>query len=150
MSKFILSFILLVGQSGFADLTDFEKELKKYESFETRESFLEVAGIPYRRIEFNNSFYFLRLNQTVDSQPQHRVICSDRSELVGSQPARIQAEVKVTKRSGLFIEALKISCAGNILPALQIGFTIPSSSRDFFTNKKFIVFPFLGFYGELN
>ena len=143
-----LFFILFFNQISLAELSDFEKDLMIYQVKQTKETIVELNGHSYRKIEYNGKYYYLQLSQPMDSVHDYNVNCSDGETLDNEQPSRIYAETKLIQRSSLFIEALQVSCSGKILPALNVGFTLPDSPKSIFKNKKIIIFPQPGFYGE--
>jgi hypothetical protein len=146
--------MLIISQTTFAEPSDFELEIQSYQTnrnrdkFSTKESFVELAGVTYRRIEYQSKYYYLRTIQPNDPVQSFEVICNGANPVPKEQPSRIYTEVKLFERSSLFVEALTVSCSGQILQSLKIGFTLPDSPKDIFTNKKILLFPGPGFYGE--
>jgi hypothetical protein len=101
-------------------------------------------------IEFEGSLYYLRLmrpNNPVLSSDLH---CSGQTPIPAERPFQLEAGIKVSQRTKLFIEALKVSCTGKPSPEIRIGFTIPDSFLPKLKNKKLFFNPFGGlqFYGE--
>lgn len=145
---FIYAFIsFLYTHTLSAEPSDFELELSRYNKKETHESIIESEGILYRKIEFKGNYYYLQLRNPDDSTEPQKVLCSP-NHLKEENLARVYGEIKIVKRSSLFIEALKEACQSKPSAALKIGFTLPEKEKDTFKNKKIIIFPNFGVTGE--
>jgi hypothetical protein len=146
----IISFLVIIFSvlNSSAELSDFEKDLMIYKTHQTKETIVEKNGQTYRKIEYEGKFYYLQLSQPNEPNLNYDVNCKDNEININELPSRIYSEIKIIQRSSLFIDALKVSCTGKILPALRIGFTLPDSPKEFIKNKKIILFPQPGFYGE--
>jgi len=130
-----------------AEPSDFELELSKYNKRETKESIVESDGILYRKIEFKGDYYYLELRNPDDPNQPQKVLCSD-NHLKNETLSRLYGEIKVMKRSSIFIDGLKEACQGKPNLNIKIGFTLPEKEKDVFKNKKVIIFPGLGFSGD--
>lgn len=137
----------LIGQ---AEKSDFELELSRYSKQETKESFVNIDGSIYRKIELEGSFYYLRLMQPNNPVIASDLHCTGQIPIPGERPFLVEAEVKVTQRTKVFIEGLKVSCSGKPSPEIRIGFAIPDSFLPKLKNKKLFINPLggVGFYGQ--
>ncbi len=153
MLHFILQkFMVLIFMTSvcWAEKSDFEVELEHYSKKETKESYVNIDGSIYRKIEFEGSYYYLRLMRPENPVLSSDLHCTGQSPIPAERPFQLEAGIKVTKRTKLFIEGLKVSCIGKLSPEIRVGFTIPDSFLPKLKNKKLFFNPFGGlqFYGE--
>jgi len=148
-AAFVLSFSLFHAK---AELSAFERALSTGSSLNTQESIVEIGGQRFRKIEFKNETYYLKLLQSEGTQSELVVLCneSEAARAGRGSPALVTAAVRVTKRTRLFIEGLRTVCDGGarraktvIAPDLQVGFMFDDSQdpKTVFRDRRITIDP---------
>ncbi|MDZ4660091.1 MAG: hypothetical protein SGJ18_00595 [Pseudomonadota bacterium] len=161
MATLFLFLLLFFLSLGFAE----EKKGEALQQFilentkvTTTETIVEVGGKKFRKLEVEGKTYSFQLYSPTDTDANLEFRCEKEGYL--DEKPRVLVARKVTKRTKLFVEGLKITCDRSekhngrgvlgIDPAIQIGFMLPEDPADLIKNKKIYITPFggAGFYGE--
>lgn len=139
----------------------FEKSLMMHYQISTSEKIVEMGGRKFRRVEFQNETFYLALQADLSSAADLLVLCGEKQAAAFNRgsAAHITLSAKITKRSRLFIEGLRMVCSGppnqaklDLIPDIAIGFQLDDSDpKAVFKNKKITINPFsqiLGFSAE--
>lgn len=117
----------------------FQKMLEGDQFFRSKESTVEIDGIRYRKVEYDNqSFYFSFKGRTQEFSELH---CG--RPVKGSSEKLLDGGVKLEKRKLFYFEALKESCKthnGQVHSVVslspKIGIFLPESKDSVIKNKK--------------
>jgi hypothetical protein len=123
-----------------------------------RESIISVSGKRYRKVEYRGDTYYLRLLESEKDAGSLELECNKEPSGLNMEN-QVLVSTSMTKRSSLFIDGLKQTCAeirgGKkkvvIDPNVRVGFTLDGTKDDLLQNKKIFVTPLkpgLGFSGE--
>lgn len=122
----------------------------------TNETIIEVNGKKIRKLEYEGKTYYLQIYNPEAPGGDLHLECEKNGYL--DEKPRILIARKLTNRTKIFIEGIKLTCnmAANgkgqlaIDPSIQIGFLLPENPTDLIKNKKIYFTPFgaAGFYGE--
>jgi hypothetical protein len=156
--RYTLCLILLINRPTFCKADDKNKNLsitdlkfdskiniKEPPSNSVKESIVNINNIPYRQVEYQNNFFYMKLSSPIDDLDENTGECLRRPQ--GPAPERIQfvyGKNEEKKRSRFFIESLSIKCGEQLnwkdfmskLKDIKIGLSIPDQKGDKFKDKK--------------
>lgn len=108
-----------------------------------KETIVQTGEFKYRKIEYKNKFYYLKLLQTEQTGGQLQLYCNE-NPWTENPPNLVQVSTQVTQRSQLFIEGLQQTCedlgAGKKKVAVNsnilIGFSLGDGKKDVLKHKR--------------
>lgn len=162
--KILLS--LIINLNFFVNLaTAEEKKSEPLQQFilenskvSTKETIIEVGGKKFRKVEYEGKTYYFQLLSPAETDADLQFHCEKNGYL--DEKPRILVAKKMTRRTKLFVEGLKMTCERDeknggrgqlkIDPSIQIGFLLSDEPGDLLKNKKIFINPLggAGFYGE--
>lgn len=164
ISILLASFILCPGAAEAEELSAFEKSLMMNHSVSTKETFVELGGRKFRKVEYQNQVVYLSLMAELSSTSDLVVLCGEKqaSQFNQQSPALITGAVRITKRTRFFVEGIKSMCTGeqnrarvDLAPEIAIGFMFDDSTdpKAVLKNRRITINPFnplnaLGFSAE--
>ncbi|MGE3681118.1 MAG: hypothetical protein AB7G93_05270 [Bdellovibrionales bacterium] len=133
----------------------FEQALEQDTQISTREQWIEINGTRYRQVEYEGVNYYLKFSDRRSDVA--RLDCELSN--ANAQPHRVEAGVRVYKRTRAFVSLLRETCSAkngqnkmDLVLDPRIGFTLPEDEKSAIKNKKIYISPVpgqgLGFSGE--
>ncbi|MGZ3787907.1 MAG: hypothetical protein ACXVLQ_05255 [Bacteriovorax sp.] len=134
-------------------LTDLKADYKindKDSTVTVKESLVYINQVPYKQIEYQNQFFYMKLSSPEAEYDLTRENCLRRPQ--GESPERIKfvyGKGEVKNRNSFFIKSLTINCGEQLdwknfisrLKDLKIGVSIPDQENDKIKDKNIFFAP---------
>lgn len=159
--KTLILFLLLTISARAEDSAPssaFTESLSRETEVFTKESIVEISGVKFRKVEYKSKVYHLQLLEPERPNQDLQMKCDTAGEASLPQPALTHVEAKITRRTALFVEGLKVACQEmtsgrqkvGINDAIRIGFIFKDDPKDLIKKKQIYITPGLGlgFAGE--
>jgi|GEM_PF-4552149 len=117
-------------------------------SLKVQESIVQTNGVYYRKVEYKNELFYLRLLEPDRDHSQADFECTQGTpNAIGEN--QILISTKVSERGSLFVDGLRKVCALGkqgisetmIEPNLRIGFVFDESEKGLLKRKRFYLSP---------
>lgn len=148
---FSLLFSLAFADAQAEHLPSESREINLFENLnpgavQTRETLVHHAGRTYRKVEYKGRSYYLRISQDVTGGNLMELICGDDPEIQKMQSDQnrlIEFRAKMTERTQVFVEALRVECEGDrskrrlvLSPDVLVGLRFEDDPKNPIKNKK--------------
>lgn len=118
----------------------------------TKESIVAIDGVHYRKVEYKNDIFYLKLLGAEADAKAFEMKCQTPGKVITEN--QVVVGVQVLKRNSVFIDGLRQNCEDlaqgkriTVSPNVRVGFLLGDSEKSVFKKRKLFWNPLSGQFG---